>query len=184
MRLALKALAVLGLSLALTGCHTYSHHGHHYDGYRVPYSDPDEADLYDAAFYEDFNQELADTWAAGYGPQQEERLGRLGLRPPAGLSTRSGTISACISTQDQNGRWRQDEPIRVSLYDGLALQQIGIRTPRGDLDELFVFIDWGRGYTTLLPLGTRPGLSTAATVLQDSAGNNWRISRTWRRCSF
>ena len=64
MRLALKALAVVGLSLALTGCHTYGHHGHGHYYDRALYSDPDEADLYDAAFYEDFNQELAQTWAA------------------------------------------------------------------------------------------------------------------------
>lgn len=185
MRLALKALVVVGLSLVLTGCHTYGHHGHGYYYDRALYSDPDEADLYDAAFYEDFNQELAQTWASGYGPAQEERLGRPGYvhRPGVG-GAMSGTIGACISAQDQNGRWGPDEPVRVTLYDGYGLGQMGIRAPNNSLDELHVLINWGRGRITLIPLGTRPGLSTAATVLQDTEGNSWRISRTWRRCSF
>lgn len=104
--------------------------------------------------------------------------------PPSmgSMSGMGGTISACISAQDARGAWGPDEPVRVSIIDGWALRQIVGRPQGGGVDELYVLINWGRGGRTVLPLEQRTGLSTAATVLQDTAGNSWRISRTWRRC--
>lgn len=104
--------------------------------------------------------------------------------PPSmgSLSGMGGTIRACISAQDARGAWGPDEPVRVSIIDGWALRQIVGRSQGDGVDELYVLINWGRGGRTVLPLEQRTGLSTAASVLQDTAGNSWRISRTWQRC--
>lgn len=94
------------------------------------------------------------------------------------------SIRACIAYERPDGTYSKDFPITVDLLDGLVLANQYRLYVDGGINDLFVvFNTQNQRYPTILPLNHRKSLSTAATVLTDLQGQNWRISRTWKRCS-
>ena len=97
---------------------------------------------------------------------------------------RQGGIAACIAAKTSASSWGDDMPVSVTMVDGYGLSAVTGGMLRRNLEDLYLIVNWGRGQSsTVLELGNRDGFNRGAMVLKDIQGQEWRISRTWRRCS-
>lgn len=95
-----------------------------------------------------------------------------------------GSVRACIAFEKADGSYSRDYPITVDIVDRMMLADRYRIFVDGDYNNLFVvFYSPNLRIPNVLPMLHRKSLGSAATVLSDLQGHNWRISRTWKRCT-